>query len=93
MYPNYIIIYSYYTIQTTSDKQQTRTLQIDRNLMLINSTIDVLRWIPAALISTVQDSIVEGDQSFQVAVSTNSTITIGTPSSATAVIRDDDRKS
>ena len=47
-----------------------------------------------AMISAVNDAIVEGDEDFTVAIaSTSLTVTVGTPSSVTLTITDDDRKS
>ena len=47
-----------------------------------------------AMIATMDDSIAEGDEDFMVSItSTSPTVTIGSPSSVSATIIDDDRKS
>jgi len=46
------------------------------------------------MIATMADSIAEGDEEFTVSItSTSPTVTIGSPSSVSAMIIDDDRKS
>lgn len=47
-----------------------------------------------AMISAIDDAIAEGDEDFTVSIgSTSKTITVGQPTSVTATILDNDRKS